>query len=80
MGQSSKARMRTRGSCPTTSPRLLAFPGVACVLTGDDVATRKFGPFIKDECVLAKRRCASSAKPSVLSPPKTNRRRGVPRS
>jgi len=32
----------------------LAFPGVACVLTGDDVAGGKFGPFIKDECVLAK--------------------------
>lgn len=32
----------------------LALPGVACVLTGDDVAGGKFGPFIKDECVLAK--------------------------
>jgi CO/xanthine dehydrogenase Mo-binding subunit len=32
----------------------LALPGVACVLTGDDVPGGKFGPFIKDECVLAK--------------------------
>jgi CO/xanthine dehydrogenase Mo-binding subunit len=32
----------------------LALPGVACVLTGNDFAGGKFGPFIKDECVLAK--------------------------
>lgn len=32
----------------------LALPGVACVLTGRDFAGGKFGPFIKDECVLAK--------------------------
>ena len=32
----------------------LALPGVAAVLTGDDVPSGKFGPFIKDECVLAK--------------------------
>ena len=32
----------------------LNLPGVACVLTGDDFGGGKFGPFIKDECVLAK--------------------------
>jgi CO/xanthine dehydrogenase Mo-binding subunit len=32
----------------------LALPGAACVLTGDDISRGKFGPFIKDECVLAK--------------------------
>ncbi|MGH6988882.1 MAG: xanthine dehydrogenase family protein molybdopterin-binding subunit [Stellaceae bacterium] len=32
----------------------LALPGVAGVLTGDDIAGGKFGPFIKDESVLAK--------------------------
>lgn len=32
----------------------LAVPGVACILTGADVPGGKFGPFIKDECVLAK--------------------------
>lgn len=31
-----------------------ALPGVVCVLTGADVPDGKFGPFIKDECVLAK--------------------------
>jgi CO/xanthine dehydrogenase Mo-binding subunit len=31
-----------------------ALPGVACVLTGADVPDGKFGPFIKDEFVLAK--------------------------
>jgi len=32
----------------------LQLPGVACVLTGEDVSGGKFGPFIKDEHVLAK--------------------------
>ncbi len=34
----------------------LAVPGVVCVLTGNEVANGKFGPFIKDECVLAKQK------------------------
>jgi CO/xanthine dehydrogenase Mo-binding subunit len=34
----------------------LAIPGVVCVLTGNDIAGGKFGPFIKDEYVLAKQK------------------------
>ena len=32
----------------------LALPGVACVVTGDDIGEHRFGAFIKDEPVLAK--------------------------
>jgi CO/xanthine dehydrogenase Mo-binding subunit len=38
-------------SYDTSAARQL--PGVACVLTGEDIAGGKFGPFIKDEHVLA---------------------------
>jgi CO/xanthine dehydrogenase Mo-binding subunit len=32
----------------------LALPGVACIVTGDDIGEHRFGAFIKDEPVLAK--------------------------
>ena len=34
--------------------KAMAHPGVVAVLTGDDIHGGKFGPFIKDETVLAK--------------------------
>ena len=57
----------------------MALPGVACVLTGADVPDGKFGPFIKDESVLAKKkvRFVSEAVCLVAAEDETTAQRAV---
>ena len=43
-----------------------AFPGVVTVLTGDDIQGGKFGPFIKDETVVAKGKVRYVGEPVCL--------------
>ena len=76
-----KSPMRTPGSFHTTSPLHLRLPGVACVLTGDDMSqTGSSDPSSRTNACSPRARCVSLAKPCVLWRLKMKRRRGAPRS